>query len=80
MNERKKKKKEIFGRTVHIPRFPGVAMPRRMNFGGKGVKPFANRAAFVFRSSGSGWGAAETAVARAARTEKTVVNFMDSVR
>jgi hypothetical protein len=45
-----------------------------MNLGGKGFKPYARRAALVLRCSG--WGEAETAVARVARTEKTVVNFM----
>ena len=71
-----KKLKKTFNRTVHVPWSTGDLILRRMYLGGKGVIPCAKRAALVLRSSGSGAALTESAVARVARTEMTVVNFI----
>lgn len=75
MNEWKKPKK-IIDKTIHVPWSTGGLILRRMYLGGKGVIPCAKRAALVLRSSGSGAALTESAVARVARTERTVVNFI----
>ena len=57
---------------IHIPY---VGVPRLRRAGGKGGKPAAKRLALVSSREGLE-NVAETAVARVARTAKTVVNFM----